>query len=134
MHVDPTNVSKWKTAVEFSQQSGMGHTFGKMGWGVRPPKMDEVTVAHVKMSRQPAKHLTKKVVGVSSKKARELDPMVLEAPGRGEGIQVDIRGGSKTGGGLDQLQGKARQGKGRRGNHLGMSKDNRGYGRTRPPS
>ena len=31
-----------------------------------------------------------------AKKNRELDPTVLEAPGKGEGMQLEIRGDSKT--------------------------------------
>ena len=58
-------------------------------------------VALLKMTRQPTKHLLKKYAGVPSTKPWDLDPMVLDAPGKG-----GDPGGS---GGLDQRQGKARQ-------------------------
>ena len=40
--------------------------------------------------------MLKKFIGVQSNKPRGLDPMVLEAPRKSEGIQVEIRGESKT--------------------------------------
>ena len=73
-----------------------------------PPKKDEVIIALLKMTRQPTKHLLKKDAGVPSTKPWELDPMVLDAPGKGEGIQVEIRSASKTV--VDWIRGKARQG------------------------
>ena len=72
------------------------------------PKLDEVIVALLNMTRQPTKHLLKKDSGVPSPKPRELDPMVLDAPGKGEGIQGEIGGARKTV--VDWIRGKARQG------------------------
>ena len=60
-----------------------------------PSKKDEVIVALLRMTRPPTTHLLKKVTGVPCRKPSELDPVVLEVPGRGEGIEVEIRGGSK---------------------------------------
>ena len=51
----------------------------------------------------------KKDAGVPSKKLGELDLMVLDVPGKGEGIQVEIDGARKTV--VDWIRGKARQGK-----------------------
>ena len=71
------------------------------------PKQDEVIVALLKMTRQHTKHLLKKNAGVPSTKPWDLDPMVLDAPGKGEGIQVEISCDSKTV--VDWISGKARQ-------------------------
>ena len=79
------------------------------------PRKDEVIVAILKMTRQPAKHLLKKVIGVPDNRPRELDPMVMEAPGKGEGIQVEIRRDSETVVDWIARQGNVRQGKGRQG-------------------
>ena len=73
------------------------------------------------MKRQHVKHLLKKDAGVPSTKPGELGPMVLDA-GKGEGIQVEIRA---CGGGLDQRQGKARQGNDRVG--IGWNVGRRGF-------
>ena len=44
---------------------------------------------------------------ISSKEARDLDPMVLELPTNAEGIEVEIRSDSKTV--LDWINGHAKQ-------------------------
>ena len=89
-----------------------------------PPKKDEVIIARLKMARRPSKHLLKKATGSSQQRqTMELHPAVLDVPRRGTGIQVDIRGGSKDGGGLDW---GARRGKGRPTRQLERFKDNCG--------
>ena len=55
-----------------------------------PPK-EEVIVALLKVTRQPTRHMLKKVTGIPSREPRELDPMVLEVPLKDEGIQVEFR-------------------------------------------
>ena len=84
----------WDTPV--STWAGEGEIFGARDVDAPPtspsPKKDEVIVALLKMTRQPTKHLLKKDAGVSSTKHWELDPIVLDAPGKGEGIQVEIGG------------------------------------------
>ena len=50
-----------------------------------PPNKAEVTV---NMAGQPRKHSLKKVTGVPCKEPHKLDPMILEALGKGAGFQV----------------------------------------------
>ena len=55
-----------------------------------PLREDERIVKLMKMTRQPTKHLVKKMSEIPSKEPRKLDPMILEDPRKGEGIQVEI--------------------------------------------
>ena len=122
MRVDPIHVSRWKHQWCFSQRGrGVGYSYGQVGWrgkrlGTRnvpkkkkhPPKKDEVIMAPLKMARRHSKHLLKKATRSSQQKqTRELDPTVRDVPGRGTGIQVEIRGDSKTV--EDWIHGIARQ-------------------------
>ena len=93
MHVNPTNVSKWKHHwwvhnrdvvwdTHVSTWAGEGEIFRARDVDAPHPKKDEVIVALLKMTRQPTEHLLKKDAGVPSPKPWELDPMVLDARGR----------------------------------------------------
>ena len=64
-----------------------------------PPRKEEMTVALLKIARQPTKHMVKNISEILSKEPRQLDPMILEDPEIGEGIQ------GKTV--VDWIQGKA---------------------------
>ena len=100
LHVDPRNVSTWKhqrsfhnrcvvSDIPMARWSGQGkHWVQEMT--MHPLKVEEVIVALLTMTRQPTKH------EYPAKQTRDLNPMVLEAPGKGVGIQVEIRCESKT--------------------------------------
>ena len=51
--------------------------------------------------------LTKKDGGIPLKKARDVDPLILDPPGNTEGIQLVLRGDSETI--VDWIDGKAEQ-------------------------
>ena len=48
----------------------------------------------------------KEISEILSNEPKQLDPMILEDPGKGERIQVEIRSDSKTA--VDWIKGKAR--------------------------
>ena len=72
-----------------------------------PLTKDEMIVALLKMTRRPTKQMAKHICELLSKEPRQLGPMFLKDSGKGEGIQVEIRGDSKTV--VDWINGKARE-------------------------
>ena len=72
-----------------------------------PLKMDGVILAVLRTTRKLAEHRMKKKAKDFSNKQRELDPVVFEAPERGERGQLEIRSDSKTV--VDWITSKARQ-------------------------
>ena len=75
---------------------------------MHPPKKDEVIIALLKMSRQPATHLMKQRHRCTKQNPRELDPVAFEDPSKGDGIQLEITGDSKTV--VEWINDKAKQG------------------------
>ena len=67
-----------------------------------PPRKEDVITAPMKMMRQPTAHFVKKLC----KKPRDLDPLMLEAPTRTHGIELEIRRDSKTV--VEWIKGKAK--------------------------
>ena len=61
-----------------------------------PPRRKDVIVALMKVLWQPSTHLGKGLKGIACKNREIWTPWVLELPTTAEGIELEIRGDSKT--------------------------------------
>ena len=117
MSEDPANATCWKHKWGFHNRdvtwdTPMAPWAGQKNdwiqlWRVGSPKKIDVIPLQLKMI-----HLTsllmKKEGGIPFKKARDVDPLIIDPPGTTEGIQLVIRGdSSKTV--VDWINGKAKQ-------------------------
>ena len=98
MHVDPTNASKCGALLWRNSMVRRKDSVPEMQ--KCPLKMSEAILAVLRLTR---KHAPKDF----SNEQRELDPMMFEAPERGERFQLKIRSESKTV--VDWITSKARQ-------------------------
>ena len=117
MKWDPLNITCWKHKWGFhnrgvawdtplARRAGSGEDWIQK-WRMNPPKKTEAVPALVRAIRLSPLHIKKTEGGIPHRKGRELDPLVTEPPRTVDGIELVIRGDSKTV--VDLINGKAKQ-------------------------
>ena len=105
MSDDPANVTCWKQKRGFHNRGVTWDTpMARWAWPNNdwiqlrrldsPKKIDVIPVLLKRINLTSL--LTKKDGGIPLKKARDVDPLILDPLGNTEGIQLVIRGDSKT--------------------------------------